>query len=376
MRILTVCNVPLDAALGSAYVLLNYARYLRELGHDVQVVGQETFMSLPKLPFGRLFRMGLGMRRYIRKHAMDGQFDVIELCGGQTCYAARMLGARKDRECLVVAHTNGIEMHMSEAQQRGGDHTTRSHLRSTLMPVKDAFTKVDGIVTVSHFDLEYAIREQLLPESQMLAIENPLPEGYVGTPLQLQRKPVIGYCGGWTWNKGVDHIQECMLEVLEAHPHVTLKMIGVGTPFSKEKLFPQHLWHRIEVVPFVRNRTELKRHYEGISILLMPSVYESFGMVSTEGMACGCALVGTRTGFAASLKDGEEVMHVDLADKRSLPRAISALLNDDQLRQRIASNGWKRVQTLRWPEAASTLEAKYGSWLSELRAGRRYGEEI
>lgn len=376
MRILAICNVPLDPTLGSAYVILNYARHLRELGHDVRVVGPETFMSLPKLPVARLLRMAIGMRNYVRKHAMNGQFDVVELYGGHTCYAARLLAASEERECLVVAHTNGIEMHMDEAKERFGELTARSHLKSTLMPVRDAFTKVDGIVTVSQFDLAYAKRERLLPEARMLAIENPLPEGYVGTPLQLQRNQVIGYCGGWHPIKGVSYIEECMLELFMTHPHLKLKMIGVGKQFSKEKLFPQDLWDRIEVVPFVRDRTELKRHYEEISILLMPSVYESFGMVSTEGMACGCALVGTNTGFAASLKHGEEVMHVNLAEKNSMPRAISALLDDDELRQRIARNGWKRVQNLRWSEAARTLEATYGRWLAELRARRRHGAEI
>jgi len=84
-------------------------------------------------------------------------------------------------------------------------------------------------------------------------------------------------------------------------------------------------------------------------------------------MACGCAVIASRTGFAASLRNGDEALLLEAAAPGNLGRALRELLHDDLLRVRIARGGYDRVQRLRWSSAIATLETCYAQWLNEHR---------
>ena len=67
-------------------------------------------------------------------------------------------------------------------------------------------------------------------------------------------------------------------------------------------------------------------------------------MALAEAMACGCAPVTTRTGFGATLRDGEEALLCDFTDAGAMERAVLALLRDESLRSNIARRAWERVR--------------------------------
>ena len=99
----------------------------------------------------------------------------------------------------------------------------------------------------------------------------------------------------------------------------------------------------------------------------MTSIYESFNLVSAEAMACGCALVANKTGFAASLKHREEAMLIDQPLSPYLYEAVKELLLNESLRMKIAQMGYERVQNLRWDLAIDKLEMTYSEWLVDFR---------
>lgn len=47
---------------------------------------------------------------------------------------------------------------------------------------------------------------------------------------------------------------------------------------------------------------QIKRFYQCGDILLFPSIYEAFGMVITEGMACGLPILGNNVGVIATMR--------------------------------------------------------------------------
>ena len=98
-------------------------------------------------------------------------------------------------------------------------------------------------------------------------------------------------------------------------------------------------------------------------VLLLPSLYEGFGMATTEAMACGCAVVVTPTGFGSSIRDGVDGFVCDFRDADTMRARCLTLLNDEELRQRMASAGRERVKEMTWQRQVHALESIYKHWV-------------
>jgi len=79
-------------------------------------------------------------------------------------------------------------------------------------------------------------------------------------------------------------------------------------------------------------------------------------------MACGNAVVTTATGYGADLAAGEEALICPFEDAVAMTSSVRQLINDDALRVKIAGNGWKRSQALRWDNALDVMEDCYITW--------------
>jgi glycosyltransferase involved in cell wall biosynthesis len=301
------------------------------------------------------------MARHSVRRLLSREYDVLECYGGEAWLAFSLLARWPNRRFLLVCHSNGVEPHCEEVL---GAVTGGQSWYSALP--EQAFHNADAVVTVADYDRKYVLREGYVPAERALAIENPLPDSFLGLPLDPERGPVIGYCGSWTPLKGIALLARDIPRLLRDLPGWRLTLVGVGAGFRAAEHFPADLLPRIAVVPHADRETELRALYRTFAILLLPSLYESFGLAAAEGMACGCALVANRVGFAAGLRHGEEAMLLS-ASAPSLYDAVRALAQDPGLRRRIARGGHRRVQSLSWESAVARLEAAYGSWLAELK---------
>lgn len=375
MKLLVLSNCPLDQTSGSGYVVLSFCHGLREQGHEVDLFGPEHYEPFKFLRRGVTYRKALGMFLCASRQLLQEKYDVVEFYGAESWLAVMMLSRLPRRSFLLVSHSNGLEAHSSKLliQHLGSyslDGSSPAWHQKLQGPFYEkAFTAVDGIVTVSDFDLDFAKERGYQHESRLLSIDNCLAEEYLNLPVSFQRDPIIGFCGSWLLRKGVSLIEPAMTKILEDFPQCSFKLIGVGDQFQPAERFPTHLLQRIQTIPFVADKDVLRRIYESLAIFIMPSIYESFGLVSAESMACGCALVSTKVGFAYSLVNREEVVIVE-PNATSLYEAIKELLVDEQLRVRTARSGYERVQNLRWPQAVDRLALTYKQWQEERMAGR------
>ena len=377
MRVLTLSNCPLKEHQGSGYVIVNFARGLRSKGHDVDLFGPEHFEPLRRIKRAKSYRQAAGILIFALRQLATKEYDVVEFYGAEACLAASFLARRSGRSFLMVAHSNGIETFVHDRLMSAlgsfslNGAPTKWYQSMLLLPIEKAFTKVDAIVTVSQAERDYALKHHYQNEDRIAAIENPLPDEFLRQTVSFERERVIGYCGGWLARKGAALITADIPRILAEFPEYRFKLIGVGERFRKEEHFPSGVLGQIDVVPFVDDKEQLRALYHSLAILIVPSVHESFGLVTAEGMACGCALVAGKTGFAQGLKDGEEA--VLLADDVSMPlyQAIKGLIADDSIRRKIAQAGYGRVQNLCWPEAINRLESLYGAWLNALHDERK-----
>jgi glycosyltransferase involved in cell wall biosynthesis len=290
-------------------------------------------------------------------------YDVIEIYGGEGWLLARLLGCRQDRRFLLASHSNGLEPYAHE--RLGG---IRPCSKWDVMGWMAAgFRAVDRIVTVSEADRQYALGQGYQPESKVLSIENPLSETFLDLKPDFDGRPTrIGFCGSWLPRKGAAVLSRDLTAILKEYPTWTLRLVGVGHDWRARDHFPEEICSRVEVVPFVADKAALRDLYGECAIVVVPSLYESFGLVTAEAMACGCAVVATRTGFAASLRGDVEAVLMPDPESPMLYDGVKRLVVDPVLRQKVAHGGHQRVQTLRWKDAVRRLADFYDEGVREL----------
>lgn len=376
LRILSLSNCPLDERTGSGYVALGYARGLRARGHVVELLGPADFEPLRRLGRATGYRQALGMATASLRRLAARSYDVVEFWGGEAWLALALLARAPRRRFLLASHSNGLEPHCSEvmrsAQIAGSLAPSRRWFQLDQSPLSAVgFKAADALVTVGGYDRAHALRRGYLPAARVLAVDNPLPDEYLGLQVDFRRPPVIGYCGSWIPRKGVGLLAAALPLALRALPAWRLALVGVGEGFQAASHFPSDVLPRIDVVPSAERGSRLRDLYQGLSMLILPSVYESFGLAAAEAMACGACLVANPVGFAAGLRGGEEAALLPEPSPEALCAALTSLAGDERRRQAIARGGYLRVQSLRWEPAVAAVEAAYLGWLAELRRGAR-----
>jgi glycosyltransferase involved in cell wall biosynthesis len=371
LRILGISNTPLNPATGSGYVATGFAERLRARGHSVDLLGPADFEPLYGFRRGIRYRQALGALLAALRSVRRRQYDVIELWGGENWCAALALVRLPRRRFLVVARSNGLEPHATERMTRAGLMRRSSPYSLDLSwAYSCGFRAVDALVTVSDFDREYGVAHGYA-RGRVLTIPNPLPDTYLGVALEAEREPQVGFVGNWLPIKGTDLVRGALPSVLREFGAWRLDLIGQGAAFRPEEHFPADVLPRVHARAFADRNGALRSLYRQMAVLVLPSVYESFGLVATEAMACGVALVATRVGFAASLDDGREALLLQEPTSGALTESLRRLMADDTLRRGVAAAGHARVQSLTWKAAVDTLESAYVDWLSAFRGSRR-----
>ena len=225
--------------------------------------------------------------------------------------------------------------------------------------MQKAFTKADLVVTVSQYDRDWLIKKGFQPPDSVVAIENPIADEFFEQPMSQTREKLIGYCGTWLPKKGVHVLAEDVGRILKEFPDYRLLLIGVGPSFEKERYFSAEVCPRIDVVSYVESKVELRDLYWKMSIFVLPSVIESFGLALAEAMACGCAVVATKVGFAAGLRDREDAILLEKAESPDLYNAVRELILDSDLQSRLGQQAVRAVQHLRWSDAIAKLSSTY-----------------
>ncbi len=203
-------------------------------------------------------------------------------------------------------------------------------------------------------------------------------------------RPFLLFVGRITRQKGIIHLVEAIPDIDPAlqivlcagapdTAEIAREMeVGVAAAAASR---PGVTWIR-EMLP----RADVIQLYTHAAVFCCPSVYEPFGIINLEAMACGTAVVASAVGgIPEVVVPGETGLLVDpgLApggfdpvDARAFARALAAAINrlarDPALRARFGAAGRARVEArFSWDAVAATTLDLYRSVLAAKGSGMR-----
>jgi len=184
MRILTISNCPLKAHQGSGYIIISFCNGLRARGHQVDLFGPDHIEPLPAIRRAKSYRQASGMLAFALSKLPTARYDVVEFYGGEACLAATVLALLPRRQFLMVQHSNGLDTFAREKllKSLGSYSLTGDPVKwyqRSLLPIANAFSKVDGLVVLSEPERLYALNHGYQSDARVAVIETALPDEFL-----------------------------------------------------------------------------------------------------------------------------------------------------------------------------------------------------
>jgi glycogen synthase len=168
------------------------------------------------------------------------------------------------------------------------------------------------------------------------------------------RKPYVLFVGRLTRQKGVFDL----LLASKMFPAGTQLVLATGKPDEPNILddLKKAVNGRRDVawINSMLGQAETIALYSGAAVSVTPSVYEPFGIVVLEAMACGSPVVASAVGGIKEIvQSGRSGLLVPPADPKRLSEAVNRILGDPGLGRRLAVNARRRVERhFSWESAA------------------------
>ncbi len=184
-------------------------------------------------------------------------------------------------------------------------------------------------------------------------------------------------CGRIEPLKGIDTLLQAVAMVDDCCPdilqNVSVTIVG-GDPWADnldaEMARLQTLRDELGITKFVtfvgsKDQNILPNYYAAAEMVVMPSHYESFGMVALEAMAMGTPVIASEVGGLAHLvRHGETGFHVPSRDPRALSLKIYQLLTEEACREAMGRRAREIALGYAWPLIVDEISAVYDSLLA------------
>jgi glycogen(starch) synthase len=166
----------------------------------------------------------------------------------------------------------------------------------------------------------------------------------------------ILFVGRLVEQKGVEYLLRAFYFVREKFPGIRLKIVGEGGYKEMLTMLARNLTIDSEV-DFVgwRNGPALAKLYQKAMVVVVPSIYEPFGMIALEAMACKRPVVVSREGgLQEIITHGDNGFHAEPKDDLDLAQWIMSLLADGNLRAQMGEKGYELIgaKGYTWPTIA------------------------
>lgn len=239
----------------------------------------------------------------------------------------------------------------------------------------------DAIISSSGHEMQCLIDEYGIPRSKIKVIYPGVnqtlftPVDGVSPPVDMKRRKgerIVLYVGRIDPVKGLMSVIDALslLKHGDTSLYDLLKLVIIGGGRKDKQLLQNKEYNRLQGAIKKKNlegkiiflgskkQSQLRRYYSASDTLVMPSLYESFGLAAVEALACGTPVIVSKIGELASLvREGKSGFTFHSNDPASLADCIKHFFSREKNmweKQRIRSDVLKRFS---WEKTASETYA-------------------
>ena len=335
----------------------------------------------------RLIHLSIGHKGPVTKSMLFGHlpevFQAFEtyITGSDVCYdlihshywlSGEVGGLAQSRWYMphvVMFHTTGIAKRVACGQER--EPAVR------LIAEKRLARKSDRVLAATGKERDLLMKYYSVPAEKIGMVPcgvnterfHPVSRDLARKELGLRdTRFLVLYVGRFAPVKGLSRLMAASAH-LRSNPKLTFMIVGGDGRQTLALTELRRLARRASVDDIVRfqGRVEhdlLPLYYSAADVLVVPSYYESFGLVALESLACGTPVIATRVGaMDALIMDGKTGLIVDTPSPRSLASAIEKLMisnsgkSREEIRASVLSYGWSNIASAVVREYATALRS-------------------
>lgn len=319
-----------------------------------------------------------GVLDYARQH--DVTYDLIHSHYWLSGWVAQRLKAEWGIPLIQMFHTLG---HMKNRVAVSPDEI-EPPLR--MQVEQETMRKADCLVAATpaeKIQLMWLYRAdmhkiRIIPPGVDIETFHPRPRDEARSKLGIpQDEKLLVFVGRLEPLKGIDSLMQAIVILREQLPALAERLCvsiigGASDPPDQQDMELRRLQKLREdlklndLVTFLggRGQAMLPFYYSAAEAVIMPSHYESFGMVALEAMACGTPVVASEVGGLAYLiQDGTTGFHVPDRDPVELAGKIRLLLENTDLRQEMSRAAVIYASQYAWPRIAKQIKALYDEFI-------------
>ena len=335
---------------GGRKVIYDYANYLAKKGHDLEIIYLAD-VSYKMRKHNLLKHIGHYVN-YVKESKKQKKVTWMDINPNISLKAQYSFNKNlyQNRD-IVIAFDYGIALNISETDFNldkvvyviQGDEK----VYNTERIVRAAWSLPIQKVVVSSwlYDLVSKYDKQVHLVKNYVRSEN----FYVKNPIN-NRRHVVSLINHTNKYKGTDIGLKALNLVHESVPDLKVLLFG---NFNKPIDLPDY-------VQYIKgaNQDSLRDNvYNKSSIFLFTSFIEGWGLVATEAMACGAALVSTKNGGVNDFGiENETALLNDVGDYEELANNVIYLFNHDTQRITLAKNGAELMRKFTFESSALNFE--------------------
>lgn len=366
-------------------------RELAERGHHVDIFTRRAG-DVPELeppvvdghPHARLVHIPAGPPAYVEKSELPQYLDEFEQ--GVLAFAERegitydvvhshywlsgVIGARL-RERWDVPHVTMFHT-LGEVKSRSriSEWEPDERIQAEEMIVQQA----DQIVAAGRDEREllmrlYGARSEsisVVPCGVNLDLFHPIPQDAARRELGLPNDDrILLFVGRIEPLKGIDILLGAATQIEDERDCRVLVIGGDNSAQEGEMAHLRNLASRLGIADRVTflgavDHERLPYFYSAADVCVVPSFYESFGLVALEAMACGTPVVASRVGgLAGTVRDSETGYLIPWRCPEPFAERIEILLGNEELRNAFGTAARESVERFRWANVAEAVLGIY-----------------